>query len=415
MARNQNISWNVQNADLAKSPLGYQVEICEDALVSKVLSTHNTFEKTNEFEVSMRGNDVFVPYPTAGVIGATTKTVVRMLRNGETPKSVLLVANGSALYKMSLDCSTILIEKEICESGTYFIDSISCDKSGKIWVKDSGGVMTVLNQDFNVLNMFRTASGCIFSVVDPLRRLLWQITSSTVILSRTNDMSVVFSYSLPVSVYSITEWDISGPSGTLFLTCDSSVALSITTQGAMASFSSGATGICQWGSKGALVCKPNAIDYFDGTSVTDTYSGSLVGISNPERISSLGHGYFVVSDSTGLIAKVDEDMSPKWFVKYNQLVVYTDVKVTPSPTDLGGIIYLCSSEGVASYRDMTDEGLNYGSTLVTLSLGRSPSNYPVTAVVPDLTTSHVWSSITAISGGGSGVGIMEIGDDFVIN
>jgi len=412
MAKNQNISWTVQNKDLLKSPLGYQVKICEDSLGSKVLSTRNTFEKNNEFEVSMRGNDVFTSYPTSGITGATTKTVVRMLRNGETPKSVLLVANGSILYKMSLDCSTILFEKEICENGTYFIDSISCDKHGKIWVKDSGGTMTVLDQNLNAINMFRTAYGCIFSVIDPLRKLLWQITNSTVILSRTSDLSVVFTYRLPVSVSAITGWDISGASGTLFLTCDDSIALSITIKGLIEHFSFGATGICQWGAKGALVCKPNSIDYFNGMTVAETYEGALLGISNPKRISSLGHDYFVVSDDTGLVAKVDEDMNYKWFVKYSPLTTYVDVKVTPSPISLGGIIYLCSSEGVASYKDMNDKGVNCGSSLLALSAGRTPSSYPVTAVVPNLDYSHVWAKIIPITEGESGIGSMEIGDDF---
>lgn len=414
MARNQNITWSVQDKDLANSPLGYMVEISEDALGSKILSTHSTTDKVNEFEVSMRGNGIFESFPLSGLVGATTDTVIRMLRNGESPKSVLIVGNETVLYKVSTDCKHIMLEKEICKSH-YFIDSISCDKFGNIWVKDSRNMMTVLNQNFQVVNTFALPCDCIFSVVDPFRRLLWQVTRSKIKLYRTHDMSVVFSATIPFSLSSITDWDISGPTGTLFLTCDIPVALSVSIKGVVDSFSSGATGICQWGSAGALVCKPNSIDYFNGTSVTDTYPEALFGASNPKRISSFGRDYFILTNNTGMVVKVNENLIPQWSVKLNYLFAHADVKVTPSPMELGGIIYLCSSNGVSAYRDVLDNSLNYGYTLKELFLGHSSSNYPVTAVVPELTTAHVWASTYSIKQKNNGIGTMRIGDDFIIS
>ena len=415
MSRNQNISWNVQTKDLAKSPLGYMVNICEDVWGSNVLCTHNTSEKTNEFEVSMNGDGIFTAYPTSGITGATTRTVVRMLRNGETPKSVLLLGSGSSIYKMSLDCSHILLEKEICENGKYFIQTISCDKTGKIWIKDSANIMTILNQEFKIVNTFGLPRDCVFAAVDPLRRLLWQITKTAVNVYKTHDMSIAFSR--PVSIYEqrITSWDISSSSGTLFLTCEGSTALSITLQGVITPFSSGATGICQWGARGALVCKPNSVDYFNGIAVSETYAGELFGIENPERIASSGKSYFVISDSTGLSVKVDDQMNPKWFIQPDQISNHVDVKISSNATDLGGIIYLYSYDGAVAYRDMVYRGTKYGSTSFALPFTDNVSNYPVATVVPDLTASHVWAEITPIFVEESGIGIMKIGDDFIIN
>lgn len=398
MSKEQHILWKVPSRDLSVSPLGYSVEIGEDALVCPVSSRHSTFENTGEFEVSLSGG-AFLPYPKDGISGATSKTTVRMLRNGETPTSVMVIGNDSFLYKMSLDCSRIMLHKQICETNSYSIDSVTCDASGKIWVKDTGGVMTVLDRQFNTLNTFRLSAESIFSAIDPFRRLLWQVSRHNITLTRTQDMSVVLNVALPTMASAVTDWDLSSPSGTLFLVLDASRAVSVTMQGVLTTFSLGATGVCQWGAAGALACIPGAgvVESFDGSSVTGSFSGSAIGTPNPSRIASTGRGCSFVVDSSGLTVKVDESWTSKWSLEAPPFWSNLDVRTTNGPRELGRVLYLLSTSGVAAYRDMLTSGKRYGMTAVPLLAGNGSALYPAAAVIPELSCAHASMRITAIS------------------
>jgi hypothetical protein len=197
---------------------------------------------------------------------------------------------------------------------------------------------------------------------------------------------------------SVTGWDISGPTGTLFIISNGSGAIALTTQGSVTSFSPGATGVCQWGAKGALACVPGSgrVEIFNGTLVTSTFSGISIGSPNPVRIASTGRDYAMVIDTSGVLTKINDTWTSMWNLSVPSWT-NVDVKTTSGPQELGRVTYLCSVNGIKSYRDMLSSGVLYGQTTQSLSAGRSPSPYPVVAVVPELETSHVWIRKTAIS------------------
>lgn len=395
MSRKQNISWNVQNEDLSCSPLCYEVELGESPFVYPKSIKHRTVDGTGEFEVSLNGGKSFVPYPQDGIRGATINTIVRMLTNGENPTSAAIVGKDSFLYKMSLDCNEIILKKKICESGVYTIDSISCDNSGKIWVKDSCGVITVLDRQLKVLNTFNVSKNVILAVVDPLRRLLWTVSNYAITVTRTEDMSIVTTALLPTSIYAVTDWEFSGPSGTLFMILDNSTAISVTKEGIVTTICTGATGLCQMGARGALICLPNydGAGYFDGSSIVEFFTGSRMNISNPARISNFSNRGFIVSNAYGTVVKTDLEFNFKWNVSKIPLRGLIDVKTTQSSIDLGGIFYLSTSNGIASYRDLSTRAVLYGYKNIRLPSGRSPSAYPIISVIPELKSSHLWAKI----------------------
>ena len=395
MSNKQYISWTVQENDLTMSPLGYAVKIGKDTSFYPVSARHSTFERTREFEVSISGGD-FVPYPRTGLTNATTNTVVRMLRNGETPNSVLMVGNDSFLYKMSLDCKEILLYKQICETNSYSIDSVSCSSDGKVWVKDNGGVVTVLNRQLNTLNTFRFSPDVIFSAIDPFRNLIWTVSKNKITSIRTEDMSVVQSVVPSFQINAVTNWDFSGPSGTFLLIVNASKAIAVATDGTITEFSSGATGICQWGAKGALACIPSAgrVDIFDGSSVIASLAGVAVGTPNPTRLASLGYAYIMVVDSSGKVVKANYNWVPQWSIYSPVLWNNIDIKTTPGSKELGRVHYITSTQGVASFRDMENEGWTYGQ--YETSLLNVQGSYPAVAVVPELISSHAWLNIEAI-------------------
>lgn len=400
MTKGHHIEWKVSIADLAHSPLGYKVELGETAAFSPITATHSTFERTSEFQVSVLGDGDFVPYPMYGLTNATESTVVRFLRNGETPTSTLIVAVESFIAKMSLDCKEIMGYKQICETNSYVIESISCSSDGRIWVKDNGGVLTILNRQLDIMGTFQVGYDSIFTAIDPFRGLLWVLTSTEARVLRTVDMSVVATMDLPIEVASVLDWDFSSTSGTFFCVLadseNNTTCVAMKHDGSLVEFGSGATSICQWGALGALACVPSehAVKLFNGTSASVAFLGSSVGIGDPVGVASNGRDNAFVLDSNGEIVKTDESWTSKWSISTPPYWNNVHLHATGGPMELGRVMYLSCSLGVASYRDMLSEGWLYGVNNMPIPVGSSPSVYPVVAVVPELDCAHVWSRIT---------------------
>jgi hypothetical protein len=399
MQTGQYIKWKVSKNDLLNSPLTYTVELGETSAVSPVSATHNTFNEispsvgTGNFTVSINGDDNYVSYPVEGLYNATENTVVEFSTNGEMPTSVLLVGNGEFLLKMSLDCNQILQSKQICQIGSYVIVSVSCDSSGNIWVKDSSGVLTVLSQDFRTINTFRMTPS-LYAVIDPFRQILWQVDQRKVSMIRTETMETVFEIDLPQPVTAVIDHDISDPSGTVFFVLVSepyNYGIAVTLSGVLSSFSPNATGICQWGSQGALVASGSAtVDIFNGTHVSST---STIGSINPVRLSSFGYENVIASDLLGNIVMVDSSLAHQLWMATSPFV-NPDVHIPWGPMELGRVSFLSSTSGAAAYRDMLASGLPYGSTVTNLVAGNS-SLYPVAAIIPPLSYSHICTRITS--------------------
>lgn len=395
MARDKQISWTVSQDDLQFSPLGYAVELGENDLVSPVSARHSTFSRLGEFEVSLLGNDQFEEFPFNGITNATTSTKVRMLLKGENPTSNLIVANGSFVYKFSLDCSVLMAYRKVCENNSYFIDSLSCDRLGRTWVKDTGGIITVLDRNLDILNTLRMTDNVFFATIDPFRDILWTIEEFKVRSYKTTDMTMIVNENLPFAVDYVQAWDISAPSGTLLLTVSGDItsALSVNLDGSILQFSDGATGICQWGATGALVCRPDAglVEYFNGVTIHDHTHGASFGVPAPTRIASVGYGCSLVSGSAGDICKIDSNRHLVWSMTSPWTT--TDIKTTVSKEEHGRVFYLTSSYGIMSFRDTPSESWAYGRTDTPLATTHS---YPLVAVIPPLETAHIWAKVSAI-------------------
>ena len=402
MSTKKHIDWNVPSSDILVSPLGYKLELGETRNISPVLSTHSTFENTEEFQVSISGDGVFETYPFNGLLDATTQTVVRFLRNGESPLSTLAVGAGSFLYKMSLDCKEVIQYKQICELDTFLIDSISCDRDGNTWVKDTSGTITVLDRWFRTISTTRLDSATILAVADPNRMVFWQVMPDSVKMVRMDDLSVSFEVATPSSITAVIAYDFSAPSGNLFLVTTnggSNTSIMVTPLGVLTNIGVDASGICQWGNKGALLCSTSdsKIYVFDGTSISDNFSTAGFGIGSPVRVASAGNIALFVSGDNGKFCKVGSGWDLMWNSPVFGLGYNVDLRVTPEMGSIGNVIYLASEYGVVSVRDMLDEGWLYGVTEMPLPV--VSSLFPAISVMNTAQPSHIWARATAISSG----------------
>lgn len=400
MAIQQNIAWTVQTSDLVYSPLGYKVELGETAKASPALASHSTFEGAGEFEYLNGGE--WSPYPASGLLGASAGTQIRMLRRGETPTSALILGNDSFVFKMSLDCNNILAYKQVCETDLFWVDSVSCNADGQIWVKDTGGVITVMDRWLNVVNTLRLESDCLLSVIDPFRNILWKVFDDSIVLVRTADLSVIFTVNIPVTT-AVLAWDFSRPSGALFLALDGSPSFAVAVQldgTVISDFASYATGICQWGAVGAIACIPDAatLCVFDGTATVQTILASSIGLTSATKVASQGNGYFLATDGSSSVVKVDEAFSPCWSMATPLYWSNIDLKTTPGPTESGRVNFLTSPLGAVAYRDMLSEALMYGKTEMSIMASRTSGNV-IAAAIPELRSAHVAARITALSSG----------------
>jgi len=398
MAVQQNISWTIQSEDLAYSPLGYKVELGETRAVFPKTATHSTFEGTDEFEYLVDG--VWLPYPVNGLLGAAEATQVRMLCKGETPTSTLVLGNDSVVLKMAIDGTDVLAYKQVCETNSFHIDSISCNADGQIWVKDTGNVITVLDRTLRVTNTMRVDSGCLLAVVDPFRNILWKVFTDHVDAVRITDMESIFETAIP-ETEDVLGWDFSTPSGTLFLVLsgDPSFALAVATDGSVTQFAPYATGVCQWGSRGAIACmsSPATVCVFDGDTTVQTVTASSLWLTSATRVTSQGHGYFLVTDSSSRVVKADESLDPQWLFQTPSYWSHIDVKTTPGPIEEGRVSFLTSPLGVASYRDLTNEAWMYGSTEMPITPPQNGSEYILSAIIPELRSANVSAKISPVN------------------
>jgi len=397
MTRQQNITWTVQPSDLVCSPLGYKVELGETAKVTPALASHSTFDGFGEFEYLNGG--VWSPYPVNGLLGASAGTQVRMLRQGETPTSALILGNDSVVVKMSLDCKNILAYRQVCETDLFWVDSVSCNADGQIWVKDTGGVITVMDRWLNVVNTLRLDSDCLLAVIDPFRNILWEVFDDSVMLIRTSDMSTVFTASIPATT-AVLAWDFSRPSGTLFLALDGSpsFAVAVSIDGTVTQFAPYATGICQWGAVGAIACMPYSatLCVFNGTTTVETIPASNIWLSSATKVASQGNGYFLATDGSSSVVKVNESFYICWSMATPLYWSNIDLKTTPGPSETGRVTFLTSPLGVASYRDMASKSWMYGKTEMPILTSRTSGNV-IAAVIPELRSAHVAAKITGFT------------------
>jgi len=398
MATKHNISWTVQQEDLIYSPLGYKVELGETREVSPVTATHSTFEGTGEFEYLVDGS--WTTYPVNGLLDATASTQVRMLRKGETPTSSLIVGSDSFVFKMTLDCKEIMASRQVCETNSFLIDSISCNADGQIWVKDTGNVITVMDRSLRITNTFGVESGCLLAVVDPFRNTFWKVFTDHVEAVRITDMASILETDIPETT-AVLGWDCSVSSGTLFLALSGSpsFALAVTTEGVVTLFAPYATGVCQWGANGALAClsSPATLCVFDGEITVQTVTASSLGLTSATRVASQGRGYFLVTDGSSLVVKVNDSMVPQWSYQTLNYWSQIDVKTTRGSEEEGCVSFLTSPLGMASYRDMTNEALIYGLTEMPVTITPNGSGHILSAVIPELRSSSVCARISPVS------------------
>jgi len=400
MTIKQHIDWQVSATDIQNLPTHYELGLGETRDVSPLLATHYTSDDTGEFQLSLLGNGVFDEFPADGLAVASTNTIVRFLRNGESPLSTLAIGADSFLYMMSLDCKTIIRHKQICETGVFWIDSISCDRAGNLWVKDTSGTITVLDRMFKVISTTRLDSTALFTVADPYRMVFWQVLPGSIKMLKMSDLSVVFSLATPVTVESVIAHDFSASSGNFFLIVNdgvSNTSLVVTPAGSLINAGVSASGVCQWGSKGALFCSDvdNKIHKFNGDYVYDHFHTTKFGLDQAVRIASDGSKGLFVTGNDGSLNKVNLDWSLAW--KYTaDLGDSIDVLITPGINEIGNVIYLSSTNGVLSLRDMLTEGLLYGSTLTPFPAGNSPSTSPVSAVMRLPQSAHVWARVKSL-------------------
>ena len=177
------------------------------------------------------------------------------------------------------------------------------------------------------------------------------------------------------------------------------MAVAVTVTGIISTFSPGATGICQWGASGALACIPGSsrVDIFDGESASNHFGAYRFGMTSPTRITSIGSRAVFAVDDVGLVSKIDSNWNFQWSIQAPAGWTNVDIKAAPSSTDLGGVIYLSSATGVASYRDMLGEGWKYGECDVAADLGRYPSVFPVISVVPSLSNVRILAKTEAVT------------------
>jgi hypothetical protein len=390
MATTRYIEWTVTPSDLDNSPLGYEVELSESVSAFSPTATHSTFARARDFAVDIDGSGNFEPYPYQGLTEATSSTVVRLLLNEENPNSCLIVGNGRSLIKMSLDCKKIIAEKLVCGAG-YFIDSISSATKGGILVKDTSGTITVFDRSLRPINQFSIGADCIFVAADPFRNVIWRVTQSSVSLVRTKDLSTSFTAGLPIDTEKILDWDISRQSGRLFMVLDGSptATVSVSMDGTVTPFSSGASSVCQWGATGALACVPglSQVDILDSSMVTDNFQASSIGLRAPSKIASRGTSCAFVVDVDGKMAKIDANWAPQWTLQSPWEV--TDIFASDS-NGLGSVVYLASLNGIAAYRDMINEGWMYGKIEMLNSMA-SHLPCPVATAVTGIHSSHIWA------------------------
>lgn len=401
MSTKQHIDWRVSAADALISPLGYRLELGETRGISPLLATHSTFERTGEFKVSVLGDGDFEEYPLHGLVGATERTIVRFLRNGESPLSTLAVAADSFLYKMSLDCKEIMQYRQVCETGTFSIDAIGSDRSGNLWVKDTSGTVTVLDRMLRTISTTRLDPLTVCVIPDPNRGFFWQVMPDSIKMVKSDDLSVTLDLGLPSTVVSVLAHDVSAPSGNLFLVTSDGLdgtSLAVTPSGSVIEVGLDASDVCQWGNRGAMFCSRTepTIHIFDGTSVIDHFHTTLFGVSQPVRLAALGGGCFFVTDVDGSVSKVDSMLRLSWRFLADGLGDDVDVSVTPGIGEVGNVLYMFSRLGVSSVRDMGIEGWLYGGMRMPIPTGRLPSPFPVAPAMVPPPNAHVWARSVAL-------------------
>jgi hypothetical protein len=398
MATRQHIDWTVSASDAVVSPLGYRVELADTRDAGVVLATHRSSDGAGNFQLWMPEEGMFVEYPPEGLSGAKGRTV-RFLPNGEAPLATLAVAAGSSVYRMPLDCSSVIQEKQVCADGAFRIESVSRDRDGNVWAKDSSGTVTVTDRYLRVVSTIRLDPETVFVAADPLRMVFWQVLPGSIRMVKMGDLSVSLDLSLPQPVAAVMSHDFSEPSGSLFMvTSDggTNTSVAVTPLGVVTNVGVSAISTCQWGSKGALFSDETltTIYVFDGTSVTGSFSTIPLGLSAPARIASTGNESVFLVGGDGVLRKANSSWGLEWSLAVTGLGAQVDVRVTPEEGLTGRVTYMFSTSGVASVRDMLDSGSLYGIKLVDLPAGRSPSLVPAAAVMSGSQSSHVWARIT---------------------
>lgn len=277
MATRQHIDWVVSASDALVSPLGYKAELGETRDVSPVLCSHSTFEGTGEFELSVSGDGGFEGYPSRGLLSAPAGTSVRLLLNGEDP-ATLVVASGRFAYRMSTDCKRVIASRQVCDE-PFLVDSVSCDRLGRVWAKDTSGTLTVMGRGLEVSATFRLDQRTVMAAADPDRMVIWQVMPDSIRMVRMADMSASMDLDIELdppsaAISSIISHDFSSTNGSLLMVVNDGISnhgVVVTLAGEVIDVGLEPSSVCQWGN-GALFCTSAdaRIHVFEGGSIVDS-------------------------------------------------------------------------------------------------------------------------------------------------
>lgn len=374
MERNKTIEWQVSSDHIRATPLGYKVEVAEDALHRRVCFVSNTFAASDAFSYDdgMMPNPNFVAFPASGIATPIAGKAVRLDYESEKLMKFMAVTKNSKLYRVAPDAGRIIDGMELNTTG---VRSIAINETNNdIWITTATGMVHIVPMPFDssTISAVPIPLDCLAAIPDGFRKSFWEIRPNEIRLKRFNGQTVkywkldleadeVMSFQIMPSTgnayFIISTSDLSASSSRFMLYCEPAGSISTIDEPAL---DSKIGCISRWTFNSVLTGGTGSnITRWTGVTQNDMGDVSSSGVSSISSISAkFGDAIYIVDQDDNMLSFNTVSMSMLW---KKQLPV-TGVKSINAMFGCqkpGRPILFNDNDSAGIIRDFVDEGVAY--------------------------------------------------------